>query len=486
MSSMEENQPAEEQHAPDTRTGLSRRSALGVGGAAALFALLGAEALRPAWASAAVTWHYPFTSRARLGDGFGLRRHPIHGDLRMHNGQDYQPARGTPVYAVAAGIVSRAGQGGDYGNLVRVDHADGYQSGYAHLQDGSIAVAEGTTIKAGTFIGRVGTTGSSTGDHLHLEIKLGSVFKDPQVFLAGAALATGRPVESAPAKPQGFQTALHVNTGKLWAVGQINNQDWGVTLMPGTSPSITKVIGGYQMAAHLSDGSLWTGGALGTRKWDLGMRVGTSPAITALAAGGFQVAVQTNGGVLWSVGDAGNTDWKVGMMDGTSPAITAFGNGYQIAAHANTGALWQVGDAGNKAWDLGMMVGTSPAITTIAEGIEIAVQANTGALWTVGDAYNKAWDLGMDSRSSPSIAALSDGRFEVAVQANTGKLTTVGAVDKTWDVGMMRGTTPGITGVPLGFETAVHVNNGTLWTMGDTVEQAWNTGLRAGTSPAIA
>lgn len=468
------------------KPGLSRRTALALGGATAFMALAGAEALRPTWASAAVTWYYPFTARAQLGDGFGMRFHPIYKEDRMHNGQDYQPAGGTPIYAIAAGVVSFAGESPGYGNLVRIDHADGYQSGYAHMRNGSIAVANGTPVKAGTLLGLVGRTGGSTGDHLHLEIRVGGTFRDPHPFVANAPLATGRPVESGPVTPLGFQTALHVNNGRLWAVGEINRQDWGVALMPGTSPSIAKVVGGYQMAAQLADGNLWTGGALGNKTWGLGMRQGTNPAITALARGGFQVAVQTNGGVLWSVGDAGNTNWGVGMQDGTSPAITAFGNGYQIVVQANTGNLWQVGDAGNKAWELGMMRGTSPDITAVDGGIEIAVQANTGDLWTVGDAYEKAWPLGMDPQSSPSITTLGDGRFEVAVQANTGNLTTVGAVDKTWPVGMMRGTSPAITSVPRGFEVAAHVNTGSLWTVGDTVDQNWDTGLRAGTSPAIA
>lgn len=98
---------------------------------------------------------------------YGMRRHPILGYKRMHAGIDFGAAYGTPIHAVAAGVVTFAGRHGGHGNFVRLKHAGGIGTGYGHMS--RIAVHNGERVKAGEVIGYVGSTGLSTGPHLHLE-----------------------------------------------------------------------------------------------------------------------------------------------------------------------------------------------------------------------------------------------------------------------------------------------------------------------------
>lgn len=98
---------------------------------------------------------------------YGLRRHPILGYVRMHAGIDFGAPYGSPIYAVADGTVTYAGRHGGHGNYVRLEHAGGLGTGYGHMS--RIAVAFGTHVHAGQVIGYVGSTGLSTGPHLHFE-----------------------------------------------------------------------------------------------------------------------------------------------------------------------------------------------------------------------------------------------------------------------------------------------------------------------------
>ncbi|MCJ2187537.1 M23 family metallopeptidase [Novosphingobium beihaiensis] len=98
---------------------------------------------------------------------YGKRRHPILGYVRMHAGIDFGAAYGSPIYAVADGTVTYAGRHGGHGNYVRLRHAGGLGTGYAHMS--RIAVANGAHVRAGQVIGYVGSTGLSTGPHLHFE-----------------------------------------------------------------------------------------------------------------------------------------------------------------------------------------------------------------------------------------------------------------------------------------------------------------------------
>ncbi|MEO0626784.1 MAG: M23 family metallopeptidase [Bacteroidota bacterium] len=102
--------------------------------------------------------------------GFGMRKHPISGELRMHNGIDLIAPLGTPVYATADGVVVFAGPNGDNGIQVRINHAGGYTTVYNHL-DSHEDLVVGQPVFVGAHIARVGSTGLSTGPHLHYEIR---------------------------------------------------------------------------------------------------------------------------------------------------------------------------------------------------------------------------------------------------------------------------------------------------------------------------
>ena len=109
---------------------------------------------------------------ARISSSFGMRFHPILNSSRPHNGTDFAAPRGTPIMAAGAGIVERADRFGSFGNYIRVRHSNGYQTAYAHLQGFARGVRAGTRVQQGQTIGYVGTTGRSTGPHLHYEVHL--------------------------------------------------------------------------------------------------------------------------------------------------------------------------------------------------------------------------------------------------------------------------------------------------------------------------
>lgn len=115
---------------------------------------------------------------ARLSSGYGMRRHPILGYSRMHKGVDFAAPTGTPVYASGDGIVEYAGRRGSYGNYVLIRHNNTYSSAYAHLS--KIRIRKNIRVKQGTVIGYVGTTGASTGPHLHYEILAHGKQVDPK------------------------------------------------------------------------------------------------------------------------------------------------------------------------------------------------------------------------------------------------------------------------------------------------------------------
>lgn len=112
-----------------------------------------------------------------ITSGFGMRRHPILGYSRLHAGIDFGAAYGSPIYAVSDGTVSFAGWHGGHGNYVRLEHGGGFGTGYGHMS--RIAVAPGTHVRAGQVIGYVGSTGLSTGPHLHYELYRNGAPVDP-------------------------------------------------------------------------------------------------------------------------------------------------------------------------------------------------------------------------------------------------------------------------------------------------------------------
>ena len=118
---------------------------------------------------------------AILGSPFGQRSDPILGQRAMHEGIDFNAERGTPVVAAADGVVVGAGWHGDFGNLVEVDHGAGLTTRYAHLS--RLNVKAGDLVSRDQQIGAVGSTGRSTGAHLHFEVRKNGVAQNPAKFL---------------------------------------------------------------------------------------------------------------------------------------------------------------------------------------------------------------------------------------------------------------------------------------------------------------
>ncbi len=107
---------------------------------------------------------------ARLSSGFGKRRHPILGYTKMHRGADFAAPRGTPIYAAGNGTVEYAGRKGGYGVYIRIRHNGRYNTAYAHMKGVARGISKGKRVRQGQTIGYVGSTGRSTGPHLHYEI----------------------------------------------------------------------------------------------------------------------------------------------------------------------------------------------------------------------------------------------------------------------------------------------------------------------------
>jgi murein DD-endopeptidase MepM/ murein hydrolase activator NlpD len=138
----------------------------------------------------AVPVRRPTRAALEVTSGYGMRLDPFLKQLALHTGVDFRAEPGDPVRAAASGKVTQAGWQGGYGIMVEVDHGNGLATRYAHLS--AVDVAEGATIPAGRIIGRAGSTGRSTGPHLHYEIRVNGDAIDPMRFLkAGARLSDG-------------------------------------------------------------------------------------------------------------------------------------------------------------------------------------------------------------------------------------------------------------------------------------------------------
>ena len=127
------------------------------------------------------SWTTP-VSGYKLTSPFGMRKHPVLGVVRMHNGIDMSCAQGTPIYATRAGKVTRtAYQAGGAGNYVSINHLDGFSSIYMHMTH--YVVSEGQTVSQGQLIGYVGNTGISTGPHLHFGISYAGSYVNPLAYI---------------------------------------------------------------------------------------------------------------------------------------------------------------------------------------------------------------------------------------------------------------------------------------------------------------
>ncbi len=139
---------------------------------------------------ALVPYRKPVLGEVEFSSGFGVRSDPFLGRPAMHTGLDFRASMGDPVRATANGRIETAGWSGGYGRMIEINHGNGLSTRYGHLSE--IKVKVGDVVKIGQIIGAVGSTGRSTGPHLHYETRIDGEAVDPQKFLrAGVRLAAG-------------------------------------------------------------------------------------------------------------------------------------------------------------------------------------------------------------------------------------------------------------------------------------------------------
>jgi murein DD-endopeptidase MepM/ murein hydrolase activator NlpD len=140
---------------------------------------------------------------ARLTSGFGMRFHPLLGYTRLHRGVDYGAVYGTPIYAVTDGLVAFAGSAGGHGRQVRLSHAGGLATSYSHMS--RIITSAGQRVSQGQIIGYVGSTGLSTGPHLHFEVTRGGQIINPaKVQFVSRSLLEGEELAAFRSKLRGL------------------------------------------------------------------------------------------------------------------------------------------------------------------------------------------------------------------------------------------------------------------------------------------
>ena len=125
---------------------------------------------------------------ARLSSNFGMRKHPILGYNKLHKGVDFAAAKGTPIFAGGNGVIEYAGYNGGYGKYLRIRHNNEYKTAYAHLSGFKKGIAKGKRVNQGDIIGYVGSTGNSTGAHLHYEI----IYQNKQINPMKIKLPSGK------------------------------------------------------------------------------------------------------------------------------------------------------------------------------------------------------------------------------------------------------------------------------------------------------
>jgi len=123
----------------------------------------------------------------RISSVFGMRKHPILGVMKKHEGTDYAANAGTPVRAIGDGTVLRAGWHNGYGNLMEIRHANGFVTRYGHMKGFAQGVHAGSRVTIGSTIGYVGSTGLSTAPHLHFEVLVKGEQRDPRTALRNAS-----------------------------------------------------------------------------------------------------------------------------------------------------------------------------------------------------------------------------------------------------------------------------------------------------------
>ena len=191
--------------------------------------------------------------------GFGPRLHPILKQVRKHNGVDWRAPIGTPVHAAAKGTIALAGNGGGYGNVVYIDHANGRQTRYAHLNGFAPGLTAGKEVAQGELIGFVGTTGRSTGPHLHFELHLNGAPVDPLGYLERSLDSGTQAVEALVnqiirVESAGVATAKNPRSTAT-GLGQFINSTW-LRMMRDYRPDLVRQMSRSELLALRTDPTL--------------------------------------------------------------------------------------------------------------------------------------------------------------------------------------------------------------------------------------
>jgi murein DD-endopeptidase MepM/ murein hydrolase activator NlpD len=152
-------------------------------------------------------------NNAIMRSGFGSRRHPILGYVKMHTGVDWATAYGTPIFASGNGVVEAAGWEGGYGKYVKLKHNNGYETAYGHMSAFAKGLEVGKRVRQGQVIGFVGSTGQSTGAHVHYEILVNGRFVDPMRIKLPRGRSLDGPMLTAFEKERDRLDAMMVNRG---------------------------------------------------------------------------------------------------------------------------------------------------------------------------------------------------------------------------------------------------------------------------------
>ncbi len=157
---------------------------------------------------------------ARLSSRFGMRRHPVLGYSRMHRGTDFAAPTGTPILAAGEGVLVRVGPFSTFGNYIRIRHGDGYETAYAHMSRFARGMRAGARVRQGQVIGYVGTTGRSTGPHLHYEVlRRGQQINPMSLRVANGRNLNGRDLELFQIERQRIDTLRQVRAREAGSAG---------------------------------------------------------------------------------------------------------------------------------------------------------------------------------------------------------------------------------------------------------------------------
>jgi murein DD-endopeptidase MepM/ murein hydrolase activator NlpD len=167
---------------------------------------------------------------AIMRSGFGARRHPILGFVKMHTGVDWAAPYGTPIFASGNGVVEKAEREGGYGNYVRLKHANGYETAYGHMSAFAKGLEPGKRVRQGQVIGFVGSTGMSTGAHVHYEILVNGRFVDPMRIKLPRGRALDGPMLAGFEKERDRLEAMMSNRGG--AAARVSDASAGPSIRP--------------------------------------------------------------------------------------------------------------------------------------------------------------------------------------------------------------------------------------------------------------